>query len=144
MIVSTANDVYDPAAATAFLAPFPTPERVIEINSLVDEKVFIRQHSAAHTQRHFSYTSTWYGMTDGVLSTDLAVEAKKMRAAVAGGDIKWSSVCTGGDIAALLEMTSEGTVSCEYNEADDSSILNLIPMIFGRSSIYEIPTTPEA
>lgn len=110
MIVITPNEVYDQAAATEFLSPFPTPARVVELNSLVDDRILIKQHTAAHTSRHYGYTAVWNMWTDGPLSGDLHDEAKAMRSKVGEG-MEYSSVMTGGDVASLCEMVSDGTVS---------------------------------
>jgi hypothetical protein len=136
MIVSTPNETYDQTAATAFLATFPADQRIREANALAEDKVFAKQHSSNQTSRYYAYTPTWLGWSDGPMPGELFSEATAMAEKLDKEEkVTWDGVCTGADIAALLEMTSEGTVSVVRGGADSRSNLTMMLRNFRRYDI---------
>lgn len=111
MVVSTPNEIYDQPTATAFLACYPTQSRMSEVNNLVDERAFVKQNSASATSRYFGYSNTWNTYTDGPMPGEMFSEARAMEEKLETEEMEWRGLCSAGEIAALLEMTSDGVVS---------------------------------
>lgn len=114
MITATPVETYHPAAAKLFIDHFNTYDLTPEITSLVDEKILIKQHNAAHTSRAHGFTALWSSASEGLFPAEMNKEATAIKDGLRAnkeGGIEWSAVCAGGDIAALLEMASDGIVS---------------------------------